>query len=164
MKKLYLIGGAMGAGKSAVGKELNRLANKSVWLDGDDLWRMNPFTVSDSTKLMVMANIHAVINNFLACPDIECVIFTWVMHEQGIIDDILSELALDGVEVRAVSLVLSEEALKHRLEKDIAAGVRGEDIVERSLGYLKKYVALDTEKIDVSGILPKEAAGKILEI
>lgn len=164
MKKLYLIGGAMGAGKSAVGKELNRLANKSVWLDGDDLWRMNPFTVSDSTKLMVMANIRAVINNFLACPDIECVIFTWVMHEQKIIDDILSGLALDCVEVKAVSLVLSEEALKRRLEKDISAGIRQPDIVERSLGYLKKYDGLDTVKIDVSGISPEDAAKRILEL
>lgn len=163
MKKLYLIGGAMGAGKSAVGREFNRLANKSVWLDGDDLWRMNPFTVSESTKLMVMANIRAVINNFLACPDIECVIFTWVMHEQEIIDDILSGLALDGVEVRAVSLVLSEQALRRRLEKDIAAGIRQPDIVERSLGYLKNYVALDTDKIDVSGISPEDAAAKIIK-
>lgn len=164
MKQLYLIGGAMGAGKSAVGSALNRLANKSVWLDGDDLWRMNPFTVSDSTKLMVMANIRAVINNFLACPDIDCVIFTWVMHEQEIIDDILSGLALDGVEVRAVSLILSEESLKSRLEKDIAAGIRQPDIVERSLGYLKKYDTLDTEKLDVSGISPEDAAKRILEL
>ncbi len=164
MKKLYLIGGAMGAGKSAVGRELNRLANKSVWLDGDDLWRMNPFTVNDSTKLMVMANIRAVINNFLACPDINCVIFTWVMHEQKIIDDILSGLTLEGVEVRAVSLVLSEESLRRRLEKDIAAGMRQPDIVERSLGYLKKYDLLDTEKLDVSGISPEKAAKKILKI
>ena len=37
MKQLYLIGGAMGAGKSAVGSALNRLANKSVWLDGEVL-------------------------------------------------------------------------------------------------------------------------------
>ncbi len=164
MKKLYLIGGAMGAGKSAVGSALNRLANKSVWLDGDDLWRMNPFTVSDSTKLMVMKNIRAVINNFLVCPDIDCVIFTWVMHEQEIIDDILSGLALDGVEVKAVSLILSKEALKSRLEKDIAAGIRQPDIVERSLGYLKKYDLLDTEKLDVSGISPEEAAKRILEL
>lgn len=163
MKKLYLIGGTMGAGKSAVGRELNRLADKSVWLDGDDLWRMNPFTVSENTKLMVMANIRAVINNFLACPDIDCVIFTWVMHEQEIIDDILSGLALDGVEVRAVSLILSEESLKSRLEKDIAAGIRQPDIVERSLGYLKKYDTLDTEKLDVSGISPEEAAVRIME-
>lgn len=164
MKQLYLIGGAMGAGKSAVGSALNRLANKSVWLDGDDLWRMNPFTVSENTKLMVMANIRAVINNFLACPDIDCVIFTWVMHEQEIIDDILSGLALDGVEVRAVSLILSEESLKSRLEKDIAAGIRQPDIVERSLGYLKKYDTLDTEKLDVSGISPEDAAKRILEL
>lgn len=164
MKQLYLIGGAMGAGKSAVGRELNRLADKSVWLDGDDLWRMNPFTVSENTKLMVMANIRAVINNFLACPDIDCVIFTWVMHEQEIIDDILSGLALDGVEVRAVSLILSEESLKSRLEKDIAAGIRQPDIVERSLGYLKKYDTLDTEKLDVSGISPEDAAKRILEL
>ena len=164
MKKLYLIGGTMGAGKSAVGRELNRLADKSVWLDGDDLWRMNPFTVSENTKLMVMANIRAVINNFLACPDIDCVIFTWVMHEQEIIDDILSGLALDGVEVRAVSLILREESLKSRLEKDIAAGIRQPDIVERSLGYLKKYDTLDTEKLDMSGISPEDAAKRILEL
>lgn len=142
MKKLYLIGGAMGAGKSAVGRELNRLANKSVWLDGDDLWRMNPFAVSDITKLMVMKNIRAVINNFLACLDIECVIFTWVMHEQKIIDDILSGLALDGVEVKAVSLVLSEEALKRRLERISPPGCVSRISLKEVWGILKSMMGL----------------------
>ena len=42
--------------------------------------------------------------------------------------------------------------------------MRKPDIVERSLGYLKKYDGLDTVKIDVSGISPEDAAKRILEL
>ena len=57
MKTLYLIGGTMGVGKTAVSQRMNELLVSSVFLDGDWCWNANPFQVTDETKNMVMDNI-----------------------------------------------------------------------------------------------------------
>ena len=46
----------MGVGKTTVSKELKNRLQKSVFLDGDWCWDMNPFVVNDETKAMVMDN------------------------------------------------------------------------------------------------------------
>ena len=48
------------------------------------------------------------------------------MHEQSIIDDILSRLDLNDVKVIAISLVCQKEALEKRIQKDIDQGIRKE--------------------------------------
>ena len=88
-------------------------------------------------------------------------IFCWVLHEQAIIDEILSRLDMAGCMVRTISLVCSREALIGRLQKDIEAGLRRADVLERSTARIPLYDVLCTEKLDVSGISPKEAADRI---
>ena len=75
MKKLILIGGAMGAGKTTVCQKLKPLLAPSAFLDGDWCWDMEPFRVTDAAKAMVMDNIAAVLSNLLRCPDFESVLF-----------------------------------------------------------------------------------------
>ena len=89
MKRLFLIGGTMGIGKSTVSQILKRQLPNSVFLDGDWCWDSSPFQVTAETKEMVIQNICAVLNNFLKCSAYENVIFCWVMHEQSIIDQIV---------------------------------------------------------------------------
>ena len=48
MKKLILIGGAMGAGKTTVCQKLKPLLAPSAFLDGDWCWDMEPFRVTDA--------------------------------------------------------------------------------------------------------------------
>ncbi|HJA68049.1 MAG TPA: AAA family ATPase [Candidatus Mediterraneibacter cottocaccae] len=91
-KHLYLIGGPMGVGKTTVGQILKKMLPDCVYLDGDWCWDMDPFTVTDETKRMVIENICALLNNFLKCSAYENIVFCWVMHEQGIIDEILARL------------------------------------------------------------------------
>jgi tRNA uridine 5-carbamoylmethylation protein Kti12 len=43
-KKLIIINGVPGVGKSTVSKELHKSLPKSVWLDGDWCWMMNAIT------------------------------------------------------------------------------------------------------------------------
>lgn len=86
MKRLYLIGGAMGVGKTAVGQRLKELCDRSVFLDGDWCWDAHPFQVTEETKRMVMDNICTLLGNFLRCSAYETVIFCWVMHQQAILD------------------------------------------------------------------------------
>lgn len=162
-KTLYLIGGPMGVGKSAVCRVLDRMLPQSVFLDGDWCWNADPFQVTEETKDMVMDNICHVLNNFLACSAYENVIFCWVMDRQSILDDIRRRLNLCNVECKWVSLLCAPERLRERLGIDIAQGLRSEDAVERSLERLPLYDELDTWKIDTTMQTVEETAQSIVE-
>lgn len=159
-----MVGGPMGVGKSTVCRILRDRLDSCAFLDGDWCWDMHPFRVTESTRAMVLDNICHVLGNFLACPELENVVFCWVLHEQEIIDGILRRLPLEQVQVRCISLVCGEAELRSRLKKDVAAGVRSADVIGRSLARLPLYAGLDTLKLDVSCLTPEEAAARILEM
>lgn len=164
MKRLYLIGGTMGVGKTTACQILKRRLQSSVFLDGDWCWDADPFQVTDETKAMVEDNIRHLLNNFIHCSAYENVIFCWVMHCQPIIDKITGGLDLDGVEVLTISLVCEEEALRARIEKDIADGLRAEGAVERSIARLPMYDSLNSIRLDTTGKSPDEVAEAILRL
>ena len=85
------------------------------------------------------------------------------MHEQQIIEDLLAGLSLSGCEVRMISLVCTKEALIKRLKKDIAAGIRTEDALLRSIERLPLYEKLNTVKVDVSALSAQQTAAWIEE-
>ncbi|MFR6277747.1 MAG: AAA family ATPase [Acutalibacter sp.] len=126
MKRLYLIGGPMGVGKTTVCQELKRLTAPSVFLDGDWCWDMEPFQVTAETKAMVQENIAFLLGQFLRCSAYETVIFCWVMHQREIIQELLASLPLEGVEVRAVSLLATAEPGAHRGWRDAHWDVRAQ--------------------------------------
>ncbi|BAE81830.1 AAA family ATPase [Desulfitobacterium hafniense] len=163
MKNLYLIGGTMGVGKTATCQILKQKLNNSAFLDGDWCWDMHPFQVTEETKRMVIQNICFLLNNFIRCSAYENIIFCWVMHQQAIIDDILSQLDTVNCTVHSISLICSEQALRTRLEKDVASGIRAEDVVKRSIERIPLYEKLNTCKVDVSDITPEQATELILQ-
>jgi len=119
---------------------------------------MSPFIVNDETKKMVIDNISYLLNNFISCSVYENIIFCWVMHEQSILDDVLSRLDKHNCILYKFSLVCSEQALISRITKDIEMGIRTEDVINRSISRLKNYFEMVTEKIDVGKVSAKEAA------
>lgn len=162
MKKLYLICGTMGVGKSAVCEILNKKLLDSVYLDGDWCWNADPFVVTDETKAIVHDNIAHMLNNFIRCLAYKNVIFCWVMHEQFIIDKILSSIETSYCEVISLSLTCDETSLRHRLKKDIDDGKRTEDIIERSVARLPLYEKQNTIKIDTTNKTVEEVAEEII--
>ena len=164
MKTLYLIGGTMGVGKTTVCRELKNQLHRSVFLDGDWCWDMNPFVVTEETKAMVLDNITVLLGNFLRCSAYDHVIFSWVMHQQSIVDTILGRLDLTDVKVVSVSLVCSREALLQRLYRDVEAGIRQPDILLRSPQRLNLYDSMNTEKIDTSHATVAQAVQEILRL
>lgn len=162
MKNIYLIGGTMGVGKTTTCQILKNKLSNCVFLDGDWCWDMQPFQVTEETKKMVMENICFLLNQFIRCRAYENIVFCWVMHEQAIIDEVLFRLEVENCRIRSISLVCSEEALRERLQKDVDAGIRSEDVIERSLSRVGLYEKLDTEKIDVSRMTAEQAAVKIM--
>ena len=130
MKKLIMISGTMGAGKTSVCIELQKFLPENVFLDGDWGWKAEPFVVNDETKEMVMKNIAFLLAQFLSCSAYQNVIFCWVMDHQEIIDELIArveEQTEEPFEVHGFTLTLTPEALKERIGKDIESGLRKSD-------------------------------------
>lgn len=163
MKNLIVVGGTMGVGKTTTCRQLQKMLPRNVFLDGDWCWDMQPFVVTGETVAMVEGNIVHLLNSFLACSEYENVIFCWVLHEQGILDGLMARLDLDGCATHSFSLVSDQRALSERLGRDIAAGRRSEDVIERSTARMPLYDRLDTTKVDVSSISPADAARRIAQ-
>lgn len=163
-KALYLVGGTMGVGKTAVCRRLEKKLHNSVFLDGDWCWDSHPFQVTEETKDMVVDNICHLLNNFLHCSAYENVIFCWVMHEQSIIDSILERLDTTDCVVRCISLIVDEQTLKERLTTDISNGIREEGIVERSVARIHMYQKLGTIKVDTCGKSVETVADEIAKL
>lgn len=154
----------MGVGKTSTSQELKKLLPPAVFLDGDWCWDADPFIVTDETKSMVQDNIVYLLNNFLRCSAYENIIFCWVMHQQSIIDELLARLDITGCETYAISLICSAEVLTRRINRDIAAGRRTPDVLQRALLRLPLYDTLHTIKINTDGLTPFAAAQKIVDI
>lgn len=150
MKRLYIVGGTMGVGKTAVCQQLKMDLPNIVFLDGDWCWDANPFQVTDETKAMVMENICCLLNNFLHCSAYENVIFCWVMHQQAVIDSIIEKLDTQNCDVKCISLIADEANLRKRLTQDVESGIRAEDVIERSVARIPMYDTLNTIKIDTN--------------
>ena len=162
MKTLFFINGPMGAGKTTVCKKLLSRLGASAYLDGDWCWNINPFRVTDETKAMVLDNITAMLSRFLACPELDYIIFGWVMHQPEIAQTILGRLDLCETDVRQYTLLCTGTTLQNRLEKDIRNGLRNSDVLKRSLDYLPLYDQQNTIKIITDVLSPDEIADQIL--
>ena len=151
MKSLYIIGGTMGVGKTAVSQQLKLDLPNSVFLDGDWCWDASPFQVTDETKAMVTDNICYLLNNFLHCSAYDNVIFCWVMHQQSVIEAIIEKLDIKNCAVKCISLIVDEINLRKRITEDVKIGIRSEDVIERSIERIALYQSLNTIKIDTNG-------------
>lgn len=147
MKKLIIVNGTMGVGKTSVSKCLYHSLDNSFWLDGDTCWHMNPFVVCDENKKMVIENICFILNNFIKNSMSEYIIFNWVIQTDEIMNLVLSNLNTENIEVYKITLMCSEEQLIERIAKDIRDGVRNSDSIQCSLDNLKLYARMDTLKV-----------------
>lgn len=149
-KKVIIINGTMGVGKSAVCRELYSSIDKSVWLDGDWCWMINPFVFNDENRAMAEENIKTLLSNFLKNSSIENVIFSWVIHTTEIMNMVIDWLEDADYDLHKITLTCSKEQLIERISKDIENGQRGKDVLKRSLDRIDRYKQLDTIKVDTS--------------
>ena len=166
MKNLIFVNGTMGAGKTTLCRELKKLLAPSVFLDGDWCWDMEPFSVTDETRRMVMDNIQTLLNRFLQCSQPENILFGWVMQERAIVDEVLSGLKPDAASFRLFTLTLTEDALRRRLRRDVDAGLREPDVIERSAARLPLYAhpSMKSTRIDTSCLSVGETARQLVSL
>ena len=164
MKNLIFINGTMGAGKSAVSRRLRDLLAPCAFLDGDWCWDLHPFVVNEETKRLARANIRALLGNFLKSPEVENIVFCWVMHADAVERSVLEGLDLTACKVFSFSLICGEETLRFRLQKDVRDGVRAAEILARAPRYLPLFAKRGNRLIDTEGRTPEEIAGQIFAL
>ena len=86
------------------------------------------------------------------------------MHEQSIIDKIISCLNTVNCRIIAVSLICSEQELIYRLQKDVTAGIRTSEVIKQSIQRISLYRSLNTIKVNTSGKSAAEVVKEIPEI
>lgn len=159
-KKLVIINGTMGVGKTTVCKELYQRLEKAIWLDGDWCWMMHPWDFRDENKAMVIDNITYQLRNFLKNNSFDYIIFSWVIHQESIFDLILNRLQGLEFETYKITITCSEEALRSRMLND----GRDDHGIEESIRRFSLYQAMNTIKVDTTAMTVSEAVERIRKI
>jgi|APHig6443717497_1056834.scaffolds.fasta_scaffold30800_2 broad-specificity NMP kinase len=157
MKKLIIINGTMGVGKTTTCKLLYKHFNKSIWLDGDWCWMMNPWDFNEENKEMVKKNIIFLLRGFLDNSNFEYVFFSWVIHRNDIMEWLLDELKDYNLQIYKFSLVCSEKEMERRM----LLNGRSLDGIKESIERNKLYYGMDTIKIDTSDKSVDDVIGEI---
>jgi len=163
-KKLIMINGTMGVGKTTICRMLNKSLQNSVWFDGDWGWMINPFIVNEENKKMVEDNLRHILRSFLTNSSIDYVLFNWVLHTEEGIKMVLSWIEDLKYDLIKITLICSEEELKRRLLKDVEENNREQSIINRSIERLRMYDKLDTIKLDTSNLSIQEVVNEIIRI
>jgi len=117
--KLIFIGGEAWTGKSTCADILYKQLDNSAWLDGDDVWRVNPWSVDDPRLRTSDINMAFVLQTYLQSKFDYVILSSIVLSVPAITERILERIK--GVDYELVSFTLmSDEAtlLKRAKERD----------------------------------------------
>jgi len=158
MKKLVILSGTMGVGKTAVGRELALRLPACAFLDGDWCWTYRRELVNEETKALVEGNIIHMLRGYLRSQSYENIVFAWVLHRQEIWDAILR--GLEGLEYKLHPFVLmaSKETFRERFLSDVVRGMRRAEDLEPAWERMGMYDNVRAERFLTDQLTPGEAA------
>ena len=165
MKKLIVILGSNGVGKSTTAKAFLDKYTKCAYVDADWCRAINPFPFTPATKRAVMENIYCIFRNYLLCEDIDKIVFPYGFHgeRKNIFDSVICKLKEDGIEFELFLIVLKcsmEENIK-RCERDRRETERIERGMKNTFHF---YDDFQYPKIITTELSPEEVAEKIAAI
>lgn len=147
MKKLILIIGPNGVGKTTTAKILLQKLSKCAYVDADWCRVINPFPFTDATKYAVNRNIYSLFKNYLLCEDIEYVIFPYGFHgeRKQIFEQVISSLREDGISFEICPVILKcckEENIRRTINdgRDMERIERG---IKNTFHFYDEYIVND---------------------
>lgn len=159
MKKLIIVNGAAGSGKSAVCQRLYPMLERSVYLDGDWCWTMHPFVVNPENIAMVENNIAYLLRSFLGNTGYDYVLLSWGISQSEILQELLDALEGYGFTPQHFLLEVTAAELAARLR----AQGREEEAIAAAQERLPLYQNLPGERIATDGRSPEAVAREICE-
>ncbi len=149
----------MGVGKSTICKILYKKMDKSIWLDADWCWMMNPICFTDENMRMIENNITYLLCNYLNNSAYQNVIFSLVIDKEEVFSRYLSKLKDLDYKLVIITITCSEEELKKRLRK---RGIEDENFLN-SIIHSNLYDEMKSKKIDNTNNSIEESVNKVLE-
>lgn len=155
MKKLIVIVGPNGVGKSTTAMRMKEQYSKTAFVDSDWCRSINPFTLTDITKKTVIANLYCLLRNYLLCEEINTVIFTYSWHgeRKEIYDNLIKHLLNDRIEFQEIIIILkcSESENRKRALTDNRDIERIERGMKNTFSFYDKfqYPCIDTTHMTV---------------
>lgn len=165
MKKLILIIGHNGVGKTTTAEILLQKLSKCAYVDADWCHAINPFPFTDATKYAVSQNIYSLFKNYLVCEDIEYIIFPYGFHgeRKQIFEQVINKLREDSILFEACPIILKcckEENIKRAIKdgRDMQRIERG---IKNTFAFYEEYTY---PNLDSTYLQPNQVAEKIIEI
>lgn len=160
-KRLIFLCGPNGVGKTALCREILCRTPGSAYVDSDPLRQTNPFVLSDETAPAIQKNLSCVLTNYLQCPAVDTVLFSYGLHgrRREIFEGVLEDLAGQSFRFFPFLLTCGEAENVRRMRLD----GRDEARIERALRVSRAaYDDVPYPKIDVTHLSVPEAAALIL--
>lgn len=153
-KKLVMITGPAGVGKSTTVRELFRLIDGSAWLDADWCWMLNPWhQKSAAQKQETEALFARILSNYLEDEATHTVFFSWVIRYPAMFDLVTERIDYPHLQLHKIALICDPEEHLRRLVQDR----RSEASVQQREG-MDAYLCLGAEVIDTTDLTPRQAA------
>jgi cytidylate kinase len=154
---LILIGGPPWVGKTTCAQEVFASLPNSAWLDGDDVWRVNPFTVEDPRLRNSDRNMAFVLNTYLQSRFNYVIFSSVVLTDKPITDGILNAVESQDYDILFFMLTGSPSALKAR------SAARDNNAVPESR-FLRAAKAQRAIHIDTTNMTPSAVVRAILYV
>lgn len=162
MKNLLFLCGPNGIGKTTISKEIVVSLPGSAYVDSDPCRYMNPFVLNDETIPTIAKNITDLIMNFMNCPTVQNVVFSYGFHgrRKEIFDIVMKNMAQINHNFIPFLLWCSIDENIKRMNMDNRSAER----IQVSL--MKSRSAYDDviyPKIDITDLSVPEASRHIME-
>jgi hypothetical protein len=154
---LVLIGGEAWSGKSTVAERIFLRLDNCAWLDGDDVWRVHPFSVDDPRLRLSDLNMAYVVRTYLEASFDYVILSSVVLTVCTITRRILDLIGDIPYDILSFTLLCDELTLAARaLERDGEA----EPVY---IVLEEARVRTDTIQIDTADRTPDEVVDEMLE-
>lgn len=161
MKKLIVISGPIGIGKSSVAREMLKNLNNSVILDGDQI--VYSITLNKDTEDLEENNIMFLLNAYLQSVAYENILFVWSRTPKQIEETIGK---LDNLPQKIIRILLtgSECALTTHLLKDFSLDKIELGEIKNIVSTIGNFKACSSYlTVDVSGTSVEKITSEIFE-
>lgn len=156
--KLICIGGEAWTGKSTCARILFERLNNAAWLDGDDVWRVNPWSLDDPRLRTSDVNMAFVLQTYLHAQFDYVIFSSIVLSSPEVTARILGMIS--GVDYDLVSFTLlgDEATLTER------ARLRDNEAAPQFLFLAETRALRGTIKIDTDDKKPGEVVEEMLRV
>ena len=156
--KLIFIGGEAWTGKTTCAEILFKRLQNSAWLDGDDVWRVNPWSVDDPRLRTSDINMAFVLQTYLQSRFDYVILSSIVVSIPAITDRILERIK--GVEYDFLWFILmcDETTLTER------ARIRDENLAPDFMVLEKTRALVNTIKINTAAKTPEVVVEEMLAV